>query len=248
MNGIMDSARDLIVSRIKEFGLTMSDLSLQVGKNHAYFQQFIKRGIPARLPEEVRGRVAQILKVDERDLKVAGPKNPTPASAPNARIGGGVRIATWIPVYGHAVGGKDGEFILNGNQVTEVLAPASLSTVADAYAVYVVGDSMEPRYFAGETVFINPRLPVSRGTSWWRRSRAAMTTCRMPMSSGSSRRTPSDCAWNSSIQENYWISLLPRSSRFTASSSAATDSSGATQGPGGRGRSPEAMMTLDPLS
>jgi phage repressor protein C with HTH and peptisase S24 domain len=161
---IMDTARDLIISRIKELGLTMSDLSLQVGKNHAYFQQFIKRGIPARLPEEVRGRVAQILKVDERDLKVAGPKTSTPALAPNARIGGGVRISTWIPVYGHAVGGKDGEFILNGNQVTEVLAPASLSTVADAYAVYVVGDSMEPRYFAGETVFINPRLPVSRGT------------------------------------------------------------------------------------
>ena len=159
----MDTARELIVSRIKELGMTMSDLSLQVGKNHAYFQQFIKRGIPARLPEEVRGRVAQILKVDERDLKIAGPKILAPVTSPNARIGGGVRIATWIPVYGHAVGGKDGEFILNGNQVTEVLAPASLSTVADAYAVYVVGDSMEPRYFAGETVFINPRLPVSRG-------------------------------------------------------------------------------------
>jgi len=160
---IMDTARDLIVSRIKELGLTLSDLSLQVGKNHAYFQQFIKRGIPARLPEEVRGRVAQILKIDERDLKIAGAKSLTPSAPSNARIGGGVRIATWIPVYGQAVGGKDGEFILNGNQVTEVLAPASLSTVADAYAVYVVGDSMEPRYFAGETVFINPRLPVSRG-------------------------------------------------------------------------------------
>ena len=161
---IMDTARELIISRIKELGMTMSDLSLQVGKNHAYFQQFIKRGIPARLPEEVRGRVAQILKVDERDLKIAGSKILAPVTASNARIGAGVRIATWIPVYGHAVGGKDGEFILNGNQVTEVLAPASLSTVADAYAVYVVGDSMEPRYFAGETVFINPRLPVSRGT------------------------------------------------------------------------------------
>jgi phage repressor protein C with HTH and peptisase S24 domain len=66
-------------------------------------------------------------------------------------------------VYGQAVGGKDGEFVLNGNQVSEVLAPASLSSVPDAYAVYVVGDSMEPRYFAGETVFVNPRLPISKG-------------------------------------------------------------------------------------
>ena len=61
------------------------------------------------------------------------------------------------------MGGKDGEFILSGNEVSEVLAPPSLSHIPDAYAVYVVGDSMEPRYFAGETVFVNPRLPISRG-------------------------------------------------------------------------------------
>jgi len=161
--GSMDAVRALIVARIKELGLSLSDLSLRVGKNHAYFQQFIKRGVPLRLPEEVRGRVAQVLNIDERQLKPAGltPSFEPPAS--NARLGGSVRIATWIPVYGHAVGGKDGEFILNGNQVTEVLAPASLSTVPEAYAVYVVGDSMEPRYFAGETVYVNPRLPISRG-------------------------------------------------------------------------------------
>jgi phage repressor protein C with HTH and peptisase S24 domain len=162
-NVAMDAARALIVERVKELGLSLSDLSLQVGKNHAYFQQFIKRGVPLRLPEEVRGRAAQVLKIDERQLKAAGSTASAEPPVSNARIGGGVRIATWIPVYGHAVGGKDGEFILNGNQVTEVLAPASLSSVPEAYAVYVVGDSMEPRYFAGETVFINPRLPISRG-------------------------------------------------------------------------------------
>jgi len=159
----MDAARALIVERVKELGLSLSDLSLQVGKNHAYFQQFIKRGVPLRLPEEVRGRVAQVLKIDEAQLKAAGSISAPQPPISNARLGGGVRIATWIPVYGHAVGGKDGEFILNGNQVTEVLAPASLSSVSGAYAVYVVGDSMEPRYFAGETVFVNPRLPISRG-------------------------------------------------------------------------------------
>jgi phage repressor protein C with HTH and peptisase S24 domain len=158
----MDTARTLIVSRVAELGLSLSELSLRVGKNHAYFQQFIKRGVPTRLPEEVRGRVAEILKVDERQLKVVGLKS-SPAAQPNASLAGGVRIDRWIPVYGQAVGGRDGEFILNGNQVTEVLAPASLSSVPDAYAVYVVGDSMEPRYFAGETVFVNPRQPISKG-------------------------------------------------------------------------------------
>ena len=45
----MDSARALIVSKVQEFGLSLSELSLRVGKNHAYFQQFIKRGVPTRL-------------------------------------------------------------------------------------------------------------------------------------------------------------------------------------------------------
>jgi phage repressor protein C with HTH and peptisase S24 domain len=81
----------------------------------------------------------------------------------NAELGGPARFGARIPAYGQAVGGRDGEFILNGNRIIDVLAPPSLQGVPDAYAVYVVGDSMEPRYFAGEAVFVNPRLPVRRG-------------------------------------------------------------------------------------
>jgi phage repressor protein C with HTH and peptisase S24 domain len=158
----MDAVRNTIVARVAELGLSLSELSLKVGKNHAYFQQFIKRGVPNRLPEDVRGRVAEILGLEERVLKEQ--------SFP---IGRRYDLRTelvslprgeWIPVYGQAVGGKDDEFVLSGNQVSEVLAPPTLLHVPNAYAVYVVGDSMEPRYFAGETVFVNPRLPISRGS------------------------------------------------------------------------------------
>ncbi len=91
----------------------------------------------------------------------AGP--PLAAPPRNAEIGGPARFDARIPAYGQAVGGRDGEFILNGNRIIDILAPPSLQGVPDAYAVYVVGDSMEPRYFAGEAVFVNPRLPVRRG-------------------------------------------------------------------------------------
>jgi phage repressor protein C with HTH and peptisase S24 domain len=159
----MDAARSAIVSRVAELGLSLSELSLKVGKNHAYFQQFIKRGVPNRLPEEVRGRVAEILGLDERLLKEASSSTKIRLMMTDSlRSVAGSTL--WIPVYGHAVGGKDGEFILSGNQVSEVLAPPNLSHVPDAYAVYVVGDSMEPRYFASETVFVNPRLPIGRGS------------------------------------------------------------------------------------
>ena len=97
-------------------------------------------------------------------LRSAGLSDDAPLPAPprNAELGGPAQFHA-IPAYGQAVGGKDGEFILNGNRIVDVLAPPSLQGVPDAYAVYVVGDSMEPRYFAGEAVFVNPRLPVRRG-------------------------------------------------------------------------------------
>ena len=97
------------------------------------------------------------------EATAAGPEAPLPVPPRNAEVGGPARFGARIPAYGQAVGGRDGEFILNGNRIVDILAPPSLQGVPDAYAVYVVGDSMEPRYFAGEAVFVNPRLPVRRG-------------------------------------------------------------------------------------
>jgi phage repressor protein C with HTH and peptisase S24 domain len=81
----------------------------------------------------------------------------------NALVGDAVSLTTTIPVYGQAMGGKYGEFALNGNKVAEVLAPASLQGVTNAYAVYIAGDSMEERYFSGEVVYVHPGLPVRKG-------------------------------------------------------------------------------------
>ncbi len=85
--------------------------------------------------------------------------------ANNARISGpaNLDIGSKLPAYGQAIGGSYGEFVLNGNKIDDILAPPALLGVRDAYAVYVSGESMEPRYFAGEVLFINPRLPVRRG-------------------------------------------------------------------------------------
>lgn len=80
---------------------------------------------------------------------------PTPLLPQDSRI--------TLPVYGMAIGGDDGRFELNGSVVDRVAAPPGLQSVTDAYAVMVVGDSMEPRYHAGETVYIHPRKPVQKG-------------------------------------------------------------------------------------
>lgn len=85
-------------------------------------------------------------------------------SPANARLGDALPDpSTKIPVYGQAVGGIDGEFVMNGDRLEDVFAPPILSSVAEAYAVYVAGESMEPRYFDGEIVFVNPIKRVRRG-------------------------------------------------------------------------------------
>lgn len=68
-----------------------------------------------------------------------------------------------IPLYGTAVGGEDGEFILNGNLLDHVFAPPSLSGIQKAYAVQISGDSMSPRYEDGDSVSVNPERRVKTG-------------------------------------------------------------------------------------
>ncbi|AXH76945.1 MAG: putative transcriptional regulator [Caudoviricetes sp.] len=83
---------------------------------------------------------------------------------PNAIIGDkieGNNIS--IPVYGQAVGGIDGEFIMNGTILFEVLAPPQIAKIAGAYGVLISGDSMFPRYEDGEIAFIDPRRRIKKG-------------------------------------------------------------------------------------
>ena len=68
-----------------------------------------------------------------------------------------------LPVVGTAVAGSDGMFLMNGQVHDYIERPPSLQGVAGAYAVYVADRSMEPRYFAGETLHVHPGRPVQQG-------------------------------------------------------------------------------------
>ena len=68
-----------------------------------------------------------------------------------------------LPVLGEAIGGDDGRFIFNGQILDYVACPPSLANVPNAYAVYVDGESMSPRYRPGEMVYVHPIRPPRRG-------------------------------------------------------------------------------------
>jgi len=68
-----------------------------------------------------------------------------------------------LKVLGMAECGADGWSLWNGDVIDLIDRPASLVGVPNAYAVYVVGESMAPRYHPGEVVHIHPGRPVDVG-------------------------------------------------------------------------------------
>ena len=81
-----EEIRKKIARLINERGLNYAQVSLAIGKNIAYIQQFIKNGSPRRLGEVGRHKLAQILRVDEQELTDLPLKSSGGANAVNAEV------------------------------------------------------------------------------------------------------------------------------------------------------------------
>ena len=65
----MDVVRHRIRALVKRDGVTLAEVSRTIGRNHAYLQQFMRRGTPKALPEQVRIALARYFGVDEAALR-----------------------------------------------------------------------------------------------------------------------------------------------------------------------------------
>ena len=68
-----------------------------------------------------------------------------------------------IQVQGVAIGGADGDFSFNGTVIDHVRRPPGLTGARGAFAIYVVGDSMSPRFEDGDLIFVHPGRPPRPG-------------------------------------------------------------------------------------
>ncbi len=174
--------RKLILEKLVERGLTMKAASLQIGQNHSYLYQFLKRGTPTELGEYPRARLAALLDVPEDALR--GPSAKLPAREyGKANTTNNVQkvsptqhnlvdnftpvVAQFgnadLPVFGTASGGIGGALIMSGEAVDYVVRPAPLLRVKDGYGMIVTGDSMSPQHENGSTALVNPHLPPRNG-------------------------------------------------------------------------------------
>jgi phage repressor protein C with HTH and peptisase S24 domain len=68
-----------------------------------------------------------------------------------------------VPIRSAGRGGADQQMFLEDGPIGYTPRPANLNGVRDAYAIYMIGDSMEPRYEQGWLLHVNPFKPPTRG-------------------------------------------------------------------------------------
>jgi phage repressor protein C with HTH and peptisase S24 domain len=167
----MSKVHELIRAKVAEKGLDLANLSRRIGKSHSYLQQFLdpKRLSPKKLPEDVREALAPRLGVNPDDLRESVKAEIYPDTnvdlqsarvVPKVSSGG---TSDRINVLGMAECGPDGWALWNGDVIDTIPRPPNLLGAPRAYAVYAMGESMEPRYYNGELLFIHPGKPISIG-------------------------------------------------------------------------------------
>ncbi|MFD2261719.1 XRE family transcriptional regulator [Lacibacterium aquatile] len=137
-------------------GLTLEQLADAAGTSHQQILR-LEKG-ERRLTVDWMVRLAPPLGVEPKDLlpesQTAAPPSPAPAQiAPNQDI---------IPVRSAARGGDEQRMFLEDGPIDYGPRPPVLRNVRDAYAIYVVGESMAPRYRPGYLLHINPFKPPRR--------------------------------------------------------------------------------------
>jgi hypothetical protein len=158
----MVDARNRLEQLILERGEDFSALSKLLGRNAAYIQQFIRRGVPRKLDEDDRRTLARYFGVDESVL--GGPVEYV-AKTPVLRARG--RNMALIPLL--RIGASAGPGAVVDDEVAESQIgfetgwlrklgsnPASLSIIQ------VSGDSMVPTLADGDDILVDRADAVER--------------------------------------------------------------------------------------
>ncbi len=151
-----DSARERLDALIRQSGEGYAALSRMLGRNPAYLQQYVKRGVPRRLAELDRRRLAQHFGVNERLLGAPGGAHPEPAPEKPEPVSGEpcryLLVPYLDPSNGRAIAGPPkAALALDPGFAMQISAgrPASLATHR------IEGDSMVPILTDGDNVLVD---------------------------------------------------------------------------------------------
>jgi phage repressor protein C with HTH and peptisase S24 domain len=154
----MDAQRTRILRLVRERGLDLAALSRAVGKNHAYFQQFIKRGTPRRLPEDVREALCARFGIHPDELSARGAASAPGRALPVLHYAGeeygAVRAMAGRVAAGAGGESDDGE---RGSMLFRMpwLRSVTSAPLESLAVIPVDGDSMEPTLRTGDHALVD---------------------------------------------------------------------------------------------
>lgn len=168
----LDAARLHLLKLIAEQDTDLTSVSRAIEKNHAYLQQYIQRGTPRVLPEEVREQLAARLGGSPDDFRRGPQESAKPERTPT--LGRSLTIDELDIRAGNASGGQiqDMEDRDNGDRViakwqipTNVVRAYTQAPEAAIKIIVCVGESNEPVLMPGQRVMVdtNDRIPTPPG-------------------------------------------------------------------------------------
>jgi len=140
---------------IRASGDDYASVSRLLGRNAAYVQQFIKRGVPRRLSEEDRRRLAAHFGVSERILGAPGPLALAPSRAEP--------VGDLVLVPRYDLGASAGPGAIADEELTASALPfqadmargLASGRIEALSTIRVAGDSMHPTLSDGDEIVVD---------------------------------------------------------------------------------------------
>ncbi|HYM71602.1 MAG TPA: helix-turn-helix domain-containing protein [Stellaceae bacterium] len=150
-------------------GGTQADLARRLGLAPSAVSRMLRGERQMKLLEAVQ--IAAFLGVSQEEvLRRAGdtaaapvPDSPTRRGRPPHQAPPPMQRQEAMPIRSAGRGGNDQRMFLEDGPIGYTSRPSNLAGVRGAYAIYMVGDSMEPRYEQGWLLHVNPFKPPTRG-------------------------------------------------------------------------------------
>jgi SOS-response transcriptional repressor LexA len=140
------AVREQLESLIRQSGQGYADVSRLIGRNAAYVQQFIKRGVPRRLGEKERRLLAAHFGVSE--VLLGGPPPPAGRLSPESAH----HVLIEVPFLDTSAGPPAAAHLRIDGALIQRLSAGRAASLA---AMVVEGDSMAPTLLAGDHLLVD---------------------------------------------------------------------------------------------
>ena len=175
----LDPTRLRVMKLIQQRRTDLKKASLAIGRNAAYLQQYLYRGIPKTLPEDAREALAAFLGVPEESLRPAKTESAVEPALPQVvaaasvtAMGGSMPGFSQVPELDVRASAGHGAFHEGDEEIKAVwMFPDAVirhelrARSANLRIITIDGDSMEPLLASGDRVLVDTsqRVPAPPG-------------------------------------------------------------------------------------